>query len=34
MGKLYYFYGTMSSGKSLNLLAKAHQFKNSGMKGT
>lgn len=31
MGRLYYFYGTMSSAKSLNLLAKAHQFKNTGM---
>lgn len=24
--KLYYFYGTMAAGKSLELLAKAHQF--------
>lgn len=28
--KLYYFYGTMSSAKSLNLLAKAHQFEQAG----
>lgn len=30
--KLYYFYGTMSAGKSLNLLAKAHQFEEAGSK--
>lgn len=30
--KLYYFYGTMNSGKSLNLLAKAHQFEEAGSK--
>ncbi len=34
MGKLYYYYGTMSSAKSLNLLAKAHQFKTAGSKVT
>lgn len=32
MGKLYYFYGTMSSAKSLNLLAKCHQFRSTGTK--
>lgn len=30
--KLYYFYGTMNSAKSLNLLAKAHQFEEAGSK--
>lgn len=30
--KLYYFYGTMSAGKSLELLAKAHQFESTGAK--
>lgn len=29
MGKLYYFYGTMNSAKSANLLTKAFQFKES-----
>ena len=28
--KLYYFFGTMGSAKSLNLLAKAHQFEEAG----
>lgn len=30
--KLYYIYGTMNSAKSLNLLAKAHQFEETGSK--
>ncbi len=30
MGKLYYYYGTMNSSKSANLLMKAHQFEESG----
>lgn len=30
MGKLYYFYGTMSSSKSASLLMKNHQFKENG----
>lgn len=30
--KLYYFYGAMNSAKSLNLLAKAHQFEETGSK--
>lgn len=30
--KIYYFYGTMNSAKSLNLLAKSHQFKEAGSK--
>lgn len=32
MGKLYYYYGTMSSAKSATLLMKAHQFESSGQK--
>ena len=32
MGKLYYYYGTMNSSKSANLLMKAHQFEESGAK--
>ena len=32
MGKLYYFYGTMSSAKSLNLLVKKHQMESVGSK--
>lgn len=30
--KMYYFYGCMNSAKSLNLLAKQHQFKEAGSK--
>ena len=30
--KLYFLYGSMNSAKSLNLLAKAHQFEDAGFK--
>ena len=32
MSKLRYFYGTMASAKSSNLLMKVHQFEESGAK--
>jgi thymidine kinase len=30
MTKLYYYYGTVSAAKTMNLLASAHSYKNSG----
>ena len=32
MAKLYFRYGTVSSAKTLNLLAVAHNYKNQGKK--
>lgn len=31
MGKLYFYYGTMNSGKSMYLLAKSHNFEERGI---